>query len=452
MVKTLINRVIDTFKTGKEKRGKLDLVTAMNDAENRYQGNLDKVYSQAQNDRINYETLLNRYSQGDILNPEEKKYGFGKKAKRTIAAVVAAVSLAACQPIADPRPDSTSTEQDSGDEGSTSGETTTPPVDPIPDTDYVDISGRLQDCESDSNQPGVIQVYDSRTRNPDGTYSYNNLLGETTANSEGKFSLTLENKEINPSDKIYIRARTTNPSYIRTLELNSVDNNPIRDTRANPAIRCVPYPSEDIDGNGILNEIDYQKYKDHVRTSNVLDGRGLVQYDIQNIAILETNPLTGDIMNGTEKNNLITAIAEWNSVLPSDKKITIVTPENGIDYNSTTLVPRKGLILLVKDSRINDEASGDTELYTYDNPFIVESALSRFDTTGSLDVTTVPLHELGHALYSPFHSDVGIPSIMASGGTSYLTTGRKYADNKEIKTVRDTTRLPEEDIEDILGL
>ena len=125
MVKTLINRVIDTFKTGKEKRGKLDLVTAMNDAENRYQGNLDKVYSQAQNDRINYETLLNRYSQGDILNPEEKKYGFGKKAKRTIAAVVAAVSLAACQPIADPRPDSTSTEQDSGEEGNTDGGTTT---------------------------------------------------------------------------------------------------------------------------------------------------------------------------------------------------------------------------------------------------------------------------------------------------------------------------------------
>ncbi|HJX50925.1 MAG TPA: hypothetical protein VJ438_05690 [Candidatus Nanoarchaeia archaeon] len=132
--------------------------------------------------------------------------------------------------------------------------------------DYVDISGRLEDCENDgTGRAGVIEVYDARTQNPDGSYNYSNLLEETST-ANGDFSFTLD-KLVNSDseDKIYVRAFTgtsANPtSYKRTIELSAnTDHNPIADPRANPAIRPTPFYS-DFDGDGYA---DIDKNKNHV--------------------------------------------------------------------------------------------------------------------------------------------------------------------------------------------
>ncbi len=50
-----------------------------------------------------------------------------------------------------------------------------PPIEP-PIIDYVDISGILQDNETDTGKIGEIEVYDDRTANGDGTFTYSNFL------------------------------------------------------------------------------------------------------------------------------------------------------------------------------------------------------------------------------------------------------------------------------------
>jgi hypothetical protein len=170
------------------------------------------------------------------------------------------------------------------------------------------------------------------------------------------------------------------------------------------------------------------------------------------VGILIKNPLTEDEIDSEEKGNLESAINQWGMILSSaradGKKLNLITPIEGIDYDAKTLKPRKNLILLVQDSAIDSEASGDTETYVYTNPFIIESALCRF-ASYALEATTIPLHELGHALFSAFHSYAGIPSIMS---TPINTTQIEEADKKAMRTIYEQTYLPEEKIDNILGL
>jgi hypothetical protein len=297
----------------------------------------------------------------------------------------------------------------------------------------------LQDCETDTNKAGYIVVKNKTDNSEIGTYS----------TSSGSFSFTLPKLVSELPDGVVLEARlgtTSSPtSYIRKVALSSGDKSGL-------IVRTVPYNSSDIDGNGIITTNDDSKYQEQIEDINIVLGRGLVKYDITDVGILMKNPLTEDEIDSGEKSNLESAINQWSTILSSaraDRKtLNIITPIAGVDYDSITLKPRKGLILLVQDNRV-EPASGDTALYTYTNPFIIESALCRFDSTGSLNATTIPLHELGHALFSAFHSGAGIPSIMS---TPINTTKIEEVDKKAMKTIYEETYLPEEKLDDILGL
>jgi hypothetical protein len=93
MVKTLTDR----FKIGMKKGEKLDLVTAVNGKD--YETKFNEIYSGIQKDREDYEKLLNRYSDGDILKQEKKKTGFNNYIKRGIATLGLVSCLSACEPL-----------------------------------------------------------------------------------------------------------------------------------------------------------------------------------------------------------------------------------------------------------------------------------------------------------------------------------------------------------------
>jgi len=143
--------------------------------------------------------------------------------------------------------------------------------------DYVDISGILQDNEKDTGRVGEIKVYDDRTDNLDGTFTYSNFLGETNSDSNGNFSLTL-NKEVDANDKIYVRAVINsfdNPtSYIRTKELPAKDltlnqgfskDNPaqsVNNLYERGVMRCVPFDG-DLSYDDNLEDVYENKLKDN---------------------------------------------------------------------------------------------------------------------------------------------------------------------------------------------
>ena len=135
---------------------------------------------------------------------------------------------------------------------------TDPTAEPTPvPQDYVDISGYLEDIKYHEGKQGTIVVYDTETENPDGSYSYSDKLGEFSTDSSGHFSFSLENKLVDPEDKIYVRAvsgSSSSPiSYARTIELDAVDNDPITAPAGNP-IRVTTYPS-------FCSPEDYKKFR-----------------------------------------------------------------------------------------------------------------------------------------------------------------------------------------------
>jgi hypothetical protein len=98
-------------------------------------------------------------------------------------------------------------------------------------TDYMDVSGRLEDNETDAPRMGMVRAYDPA----DGS-----LLAEYPTTTGGDFSFTL-NKDLSElPDGILLRARMTDStwdsgwSYIRTVEIASSDH-------AGLIVRAIPY-------------------------------------------------------------------------------------------------------------------------------------------------------------------------------------------------------------------
>ncbi len=108
-----------------------------------------------------------------------------------------------------------------------------------------DISGTLEDNQTNTPQSGLIQVYDGS----------DNFLTSVTANEQGNFSFQLDQ----PISEITLQARImngTNPeSYTRTIKLSG-------DDVSNLIIR--PQPYVDIDENGTITSTEIQDFKRHM--------------------------------------------------------------------------------------------------------------------------------------------------------------------------------------------
>lgn len=197
----------------------------------------------------------------DKLREKARKAGKSIRNYALLGTAIASIGLASCRfPGPDP----------------------IPPTPPTPPTlDYVDISGILQDNESDGAIPrqGTIKIY-----NP----VDNSLLKTVQTDASGNFCITLDQlvSEL-PSGEILQAAMTdssgnTLQSYVRTIMLPAGDQKPITVPTGNPAVRVVPYPNFDTNNDGIINLTDYANFKQHIYLTNSI-GTGLEKFDLDNL-------------------------------------------------------------------------------------------------------------------------------------------------------------------------
>ncbi len=218
-------------------------------------------------------------------------------------------------------------------------------VPPPPPPDYLDISGRMEDCETNTGRHGIIRVYDDRINTESRAYfgpvwEYSNLLGEFETDSNGNFSFTL-NKLVDANDKIYLRAViganwSGKESYIRTVELDATDNNPITDTRANPAIKPVMFdnPNSSYDDGLLDTEQKKIDFREHMGRINVWSADERYYKDFLN------GQLLADGMNGNPYHGL--KKMSFNRGLPEDFKGIEVSSD---DYTNEEYNTIKNIIL-----------------------------------------------------------------------------------------------------------
>lgn len=146
-----------------------------------------------------------------------------------------------------------------------------PTLTPVPE--YVNITGRLEDCENDGiSREGIIKVYNATDDSLLNTYSVN-----------GDFSITLDKLVEELPDGIKIKAWTgseTNPtSYARSIDNLPAGNiNSNTDPRMNPAIGPTPFYSDfdgdgyadiDVNRDGIISQQEKEDFKEHVGRENI---------------------------------------------------------------------------------------------------------------------------------------------------------------------------------------
>jgi hypothetical protein len=276
--------------------------------------------------------------------------------------------------------------------------------------DNIDISGKLEDCENDERLPvgGVLKAYD--TKNPDGSFS--DFLGETSTDSNGNFSFTLEEKSVDPSDKIYLRAITGSSSsptsYTRTIELSATDNNPITDPKGNPAVRVVPYdnPNKSYDDGLLYTDQKRLDFRDHMQRVNFGFRNGLAKWnhgELPDDALGDNyHPLfkgiqISDGFSLTMQQNIESAIR--NSGYLKAGKINIVI---GKDHASETgwgfIRPSTG-----------GDAPG-TMVYEQNGPYgISDGYIERFETNITnnwwSESKSLVNHEAFHGVLYPGHAD-----------------------------------------------
>lgn len=466
MVKTLTEK----FKISKVNRGKkLDLVSTLNQKD--YDAKFNEVYSTAQRDREKYERLLNIYSDGNILKQEKKNYGFSKGFRRAIGTLtaIAGLTFMGCPvshdsrpspetPIEEPTQPTTPTEPHNPSVPVEPEEPTEPepqeptePVKPEPQKDYVDISGRVEDCENDgTGRNGYIVVKNKTNNSVIGTYPVN-----------GNFSFRLPKLISELPDGIILEARlgTENSptSYKRTIELPAGDHNPITDPRGNPAIRCAPFDGDLSYDDGLINsEQKKADFKEHMGRVNfgakiginpVPEGDYLKKWNHGEISGQQGRPIFQGIeidphdFNESDYNSIVTAIRKSGHI---DAEVILIAP-----YGSDT---HKG-----KEGGGNILRTSGKEPYIVLNDGNQDGYIERFTAYINTTNEDVVNHELFHGLVFPGHSREKNESNLFNDDESLMIyTGpkspAKRLDVKANYIIDEPTYLGMEKLDDILGL
>jgi len=318
------------------------------------------------------------------------------------------------------------------------------PIDPvIPDTDYVDISGRLQDNETDTDRAGFIVVKNSTDNFIIGTYVVN-----------GAFSFTLPKLISELPDGIILEARLgtqENPtSYKRTIELPAGDHNPITDPRGNPAIRPVIYDNpDDTYDDGLLDTEE--------KRNNFIEHAGRVNFSDQ----VSINPLPQSGSEYLKKWNL--GELENTNAHPILQGIKIAKLIPDYENVTTSIKEEYPNILIQEEDNLTEELetgwikvfpseSGEgpyTKIYDSTQDGYIEKAKVYLNTS-SIDVV---IHEIFHGSLFPGHADSStteklFDSIMVYTGSKFPT---KAADKKMRYLIEEPTHLGMEKLENILG-
>jgi hypothetical protein len=413
-------------------------------------------------DRITYESKLNAWTFGDIIKkPKVKPRGYNPFQKTVVGIIFTALSFFGCNPILyeEPPPtEATAKPSQTPTNEPTEEPTAKPTAEP---ENYIHISGNVEDNKTHTRQEALIQIYD--TKNPDNSYS--NFLGEFSTNSSGNFAITLD-KLVNPEDKIYLRARTGSSwedenadSYIRTIELDAVDNNPITVPTGNPAIRVWSYPNFDTNNDGKIDKTDYWNFREHMKETNISqhvlsDGKelGLRKFDLENlekIQIFRDNPDgKGSFIDMEIIKNIIKTNEGIETVLPNgmqlDDYIEIVEgcPPFGIKPNYIYFYPDNSIV----EGRVTPSYLNGTILTG-----IVNGGKIRINPNTSHMRGTIN-HELGHLFIAPNGEAYTLSkdlTIMYPYVGGIIDPG--IADT-EASGIYEYTYQPRETLDDVLGM
>jgi len=315
-----------------------------------------------------------------------------------------------------------------------------PPVD-----DYLDISGKLEDCESDTGKQGRIKIYDS----------LENYIGETTTDSSGNFSFHSDTKKATDLSNVVLRAISTDASsnqnsYVRTVTAN-VNSASEPDVTVNP-IRVVPYP---IYSNPSFNA-SVEDFKQHMRETNGVNITKWNLNELKGIGIFTTNPQNP--LNGSFDLNQINIIKDKISS-SSDIKLYIEGKKDLVGINPPLdemlegdgITPQIGYIVVVPDNTI--PAAGKAVI----NPDalstgIINRAIIYITPLYVAEGNPTVSHEFGHVFIAPNGEATTLSNTLTImvGGNQYLSLPGP-ADVKSAKIVYENTYLPREKLDDILG-
>jgi hypothetical protein len=517
MVKTLTDR----FKIGKSKEKKLDLVSALNQSEERYRNNFDEVYSGIQTEREKYENLFNRYSEGKILKQEKKKLSSIKEVKKGVATLVAVAGLgfSGCQNLMDPQAEEPEIPIESAlpsvdfsglDKTLVDGRTRTitlpAPYDEdsrnvpyncvrslddnvsatlngreltltaIPvseETNYqlefdfgteqggkntatlegkienlCDISGELQDNETDSNQAGEIRLYNKDKIK----------LAETNT-SNGVFNVQASE----PASEIYLQAKVGDNGYIRTIKLDGSKD------YSEKIVRAVTEP--DFPTTGGNPKADFKEF---LRRTNFgfrkgdLYG-GLKRWNFgeeengtifQGLEILDKDPNTGAQFTPEQQDLIKQYIKDKESGylkggeinIQKDDEDTSDINKHYVKNSDGTTSALKGWGIIIPAS-LDSDIAGLTDTYDLDGDNYIDKYKIRLDIN-CID-SRIIIHEFLHGMIYFGHSHEErdnkiIESLMAyNGGNAKSMT---EADVKGNYIIEELTYPVKSNIEEILGM
>lgn len=365
------------------------------------------------------------------------------KLRKGILIATAGLVFNGCQ-LPEPTPYSTEGPTAIVTEAPTAQPTAEPTAIPI---QYETISGRLESNEEYGVlKSGEVILYIDNI--PNQTDSDGNFSFSVPSGSNVKLEGAIENNGVQTS-------------YVRTMNLGNVtqDNTSIK-------LRAVPYPDFDTDNNGILDNTDYQNFKNYMNDINISkdvagDGKeyGLLKWNLNNfnkIKIFEYNNENGSFSQ--DQINLIKNKIKCSNDIEKFINGKIIFNDNNVNDNNVIEVQdnapsgsESNCIYVVPNNNLNE--SGATTFIPFYR--VTNGARIELDPKGIISGqnNTAITHEFGHAFIAsnlPGHSTLlDNLTIMRANPNGALP---KVADIKAGKIVYEDTYNPGERLDDILGM
>ena len=319
-------------------------------------------------------------------------------------------------------------------------------------TNLIDVSGTLEDTKTHKGELGIVQAH-----NKDETI----LLGEGEADSQGKFSIQLNQhvsefilkaKITNYLDSFYRRVLFADSEELgyRTISFSGEDKSEVT-IRAMPSNKVVEYG---ISKEGFITQIG------ETNTGTFAPELGLVKWPTgwpEEVLIFSDHPLGYGSFTTQEQGFIKERIKDPTDVplfirgriLPIEEN-----PVGGEHYtiNDDHLVPGMGRIIVVPVDDLDPEnqsslgPGGDCELWVGPSGYI-RGAKIRLRLVSEVAIN----HEFGHALISPYHA-VTLSGLLTIMGWDTLITKPGDADKEQGYVVSEENYKGREWTRNMLGL